>query len=258
VRKYLEAYQNIFSCGAVLEDTIQHYIDTYLLIDNYLPDSANYFYVKKFPERKYSFIGRHQEKVSGYANEEVKQRGIELFLQAIHPDQLDLIVHGVYPDIADFLGGLADDQEKKSVLIQYTYMLKRKNGPYVNLLESNKVLELDDIGRPAVLLGNVIMLHDSELRPSPLRLTIKRFGRRDEAEKVFSKVYTCLQTKENITAREIDILCCLASGDTSKGIGLKLCISPHTVDTHRRSLLKKLNCRNVVELTRLALRHGLL
>ena len=256
MRKYLQAYQDVFTCGVVLEDTVKKHIDTHLLIDNYLPDSAAFFYIVKYPDGKYNFLGKQQQHVSGYANEEFIEKGVELFLQSVHPKQIDLILHGVYPDITAFLSGLIDDQAKKSVLIQYNYQFKRKDGMYINLLEHVHVLELDKAGRPVLVLGNVIMLQNTETLP--LRLTIKRFGQKEVSETVYSKVYTTLQSKQNITDREIEILGYLATGKTSKEIGRRLFISPHTVDTHRRSLLRKLDCKTVVELTNVAFQNALL
>jgi two-component system NarL family response regulator len=34
-------------------------------------------------------------------------------------------------------------------------------------------------------------------------------------------------------------------------------ISPHTVDTHRRKIMEKLELHNVVDLVKFAIRHGL-
>ena len=256
MRKYLQAYQDVFNCGVILDDIVKKHIDTHLLIDSYLPDSAAFFYIVTYPEGKYNFLGKQQEYVSGYSNEEFMKKGIELFLQSIHPKQIDLILHEVYPDVTAFLLGLTDNETKKSLLIQYNYQFKRKDGIYINLLEHVHVLELDNAGRPAVVLGNVIMLQNTEMLP--LRLTIKRFGEKEVSETVYSKVYTNLQSKLNITNREIEILRYLATGKTSKEIGQRLFISPHTVDTHRRSLLRKLDCNTVVELTKVAFQNALL
>ena len=69
---------------------------------------------------------------------------------------------------------------------------------------------------------------------------------------------TIIDLIEKITPRELDILRNLAAGKTSKLIGKEFSISPHTVDTHRRRLLKKLKCKTVVDLTRFAYRNGLI
>jgi DNA-binding NarL/FixJ family response regulator len=59
-----------------------------------------------------------------------------------------------------------------------------------------------------------------------------------------------------LTAREVEIAIALAHGDSCKEIATKLGISSKTADTHRHSVLKKLGCRNTVDLCRLAIRRG--
>jgi DNA-binding CsgD family transcriptional regulator len=255
MRNFLQAYQDVWKAGYVLEDSLKKYIDYHLLIDQHLPDTASFFYVVKFPDGLYNFLGRQQEAVSGYSNEEFFARGVSLFLENIHPEEVEIILHQVYPDIAGFIATLAE-KERKKVLIQYNYRLRRKNGEYVNLLENVHVLELDDQGRPAISMGNVIMLQHQEV--FPLRLSIKQFRKGDVAEIVFSKVYSPLRGEQRLTTRELEILQHVAIGKTSKEIGEGLCISSHTVDTHRRTLLKKLGCRSVVELTQVAFQSGLI
>lgn len=53
---------------------------------------------------------------------------------------------------------------------------------------------------------------------------------------------------ETISAREIDIVRFLALGYNRKEIGDMLFISEHTVDTHRRNMVRKLNLRNTYQL----------
>jgi two-component system NarL family response regulator len=50
----------------------------------------------------------------------------------------------------------------------------------------------------------------------------------------------------------------LAEGRSTPEIAAKLNISPGTVDVHRRTLMKKLEVHNVVELTKHAIRIGLI
>lgn len=58
--------------------------------------------------------------------------------------------------------------------------------------------------------------------------------------------------------REQEVLCLLASGLRSQEIGNQLGISPATVDVHRRNIKQKLGLNSVAELTRYAIRKGLL
>lgn len=60
-----------------------------------------------------------------------------------------------------------------------------------------------------------------------------------------------------LSAREREVLIGVASGQTNKEIAAALDISPRTVESHRESLMRKLEIRSVAGLTRLAMEAGL-
>ncbi|HEX8856625.1 MAG TPA: response regulator transcription factor [Thermoleophilaceae bacterium] len=60
-----------------------------------------------------------------------------------------------------------------------------------------------------------------------------------------------------LTPRELEIVKLIAEGHTSGEIADLLVISPKTVDRHRANVLEKLGMRDRVELTRYAIRRGL-
>jgi DNA-binding NarL/FixJ family response regulator len=66
-----------------------------------------------------------------------------------------------------------------------------------------------------------------------------------------------LSRLELLTGRERDVLGGIAAGETNKEIAARLGISPRTVETHRESLMNKLEIRTVAGLTRFAVEEGL-
>ena len=60
-----------------------------------------------------------------------------------------------------------------------------------------------------------------------------------------------------MTSREREILQLLAEGLTAKEIAAHVYLSIKTVETHRRNIMQKLNMRSVAELTKYAIREGL-
>lgn len=64
-------------------------------------------------------------------------------------------------------------------------------------------------------------------------------------------------TLDRLTARERDVLARIADGRSNKEIAADLGISPRTVETHRLSLMKKLDIHTVAGLTRFAIETGL-
>lgn len=126
------------------------------------------------------------------------------------------------------------------------YRQKDKHGDWIKILATSKVVKRDSKGFPLELLNCGIIVSD-EMAP-------------------FSKIESLL--KENLilknkvklsilSKREIDILKCIAQGKQSKDIAEEKYISVHTVDTHRRNMLNKLELRNTADLVRLATECGL-
>lgn len=256
MRNYLQAYLDVAGSGLINEAIVQKYIDQQTTIDKILPNSASFFYIVESPSRKYHFMGKQQESVSGYSNFDFFDQGVELFLNSLHPEEIDIILGQVFPDAMSLVHQAAD-KEKKNILLQYNYRFRRKTGEYINLLEQAYVLEVDIEGRASLLLGNIIVLNNDSILP--VQFSAKLFRKNSISETIFSKPYTTTQHPfKTITKREMDILRNLAAGKTSREIGQELHISHHTVDTHRRNLLRKLKCKSVVDLARYAFKNGLL
>lgn len=65
------------------------------------------------------------------------------------------------------------------------------------------------------------------------------------------------EPQDPLTPRERDVVKLVAEGHTTDEIADTLIISPRTVERHRENVLAKLGLRNRVELTRYAIRRGL-
>ena len=61
----------------------------------------------------------------------------------------------------------------------------------------------------------------------------------------------------NLSAREFQILQCLASGQSNKVVAAGLGISVKTVNAHRANIMRKLALRSYRDLIRFAIRHGI-
>jgi DNA-binding NarL/FixJ family response regulator len=63
--------------------------------------------------------------------------------------------------------------------------------------------------------------------------------------------------EDPLTARELEVVKLIAEGHTSEEIAAELVLSKKTVERHRANVLDKLGMRNRVDLTRYAIRRGL-
>jgi len=107
----------------------------------------------------------------------------------------------------------------------------------------------DDAG-PEMLRNAVSAVHSGESFYSPRAAAALAVSVREEQP--------ALQPLDLLTRRELDVLRLLASGQSNKQMATALSISRRTVESHRESLMKKLEISSVAGLTRLALEQGLL
>jgi len=63
---------------------------------------------------------------------------------------------------------------------------------------------------------------------------------------------------ERLTRRETQVMLMIVKGGSNKEISTRLCLSPKTTSTYRYRLFDKLGVNNDVELTRFAIRYGLI
>ena len=74
-------------------------------------------------------------------------------------------------------------------------------------------------------------------------------------KKIFRDTFS---QKMKLTRREIEIIRALANGRSSEEVSTELFISPHTVDTHRKNIFRKLEVNNLAALVRFAYDHKII
>ncbi len=61
-----------------------------------------------------------------------------------------------------------------------------------------------------------------------------------------------------LSAREVEVVEFIAQGLTSAEVAEKMCLSVHTISTHRKNIFKKLNVNSTTELVRYALKSAII
>jgi DNA-binding NarL/FixJ family response regulator len=69
---------------------------------------------------------------------------------------------------------------------------------------------------------------------------------------------TITARKNLLSPREIEVLCCVAQGQSAKQIATVLSISSKTVERHKSNIMAKLSLHTQVDLTRYAIREGII
>ena len=108
------------------------------------------------------------------------------------------------------------------------------------------VFKWDAEGNSKLLLGEVMDAFENITNVRKIMSKLKQRIKSSNAAEV-----------NKLTAREIEITYHIALGRTYKEIAEKLCISPETVNKHRKNIFLKLNVNNIASLSTFAHENGL-
>ena len=149
----------------------------------------------------------------------------------------------------------------ESLGFEFTYRLVGDSGEIKHILQSMYFLEVDEDGGVITGLGSLsdINHHASRFYQGETFYSHSIFIKNKKNK--FSHFSTFLpkpdDTNEDpLTFRQKQILKLLSQGFSSKMIGERLKISRHTVDTHRRKMLEKLNMNSSAQMVRYAMEKG--
>jgi two-component system response regulator NreC len=129
------------------------------------------------------------------------------------------------------------------------------------------VLSLHDdpqyVGRAVREGAHGYLLKDCAVQDLPLAVRAVMQGRPFFSPRAQAALSEALRNGQRLdpvdllSPRELEVLKRVAGGLSSKEIGAALNISPRTVETHRASMMRKLDLHSVAELTRFAIEKGL-
>lgn len=141
-----------------------------------------------------------------------------------------------------------------NIIGNMTFQYKRKGGSYFQMLQRSMVVETDADGYPLLYLRYIFDI--SHLIKPSVGLIINSFD--DNLIWTYSSRQKSLKQVNLISNQERKVLALLAQGKHSKEIGEMLFASSHTIDTHRRNLLKKTHCIDTTALVTYAKMTGLI
>ncbi|MDH5400763.1 MAG: LuxR C-terminal-related transcriptional regulator [Cyclobacteriaceae bacterium] len=200
--------------------------------------------------------------VYDYANKEIIfSRGFDRFLEIeaplktaidlyalVHPEDLKglLIAAKVSMLVADTLP-LANVGSAKLFI---DYRLRKKSGEYIRILRQSSVLEVSE---HAGMISSLSICTDISHIKKDGSVQARWEGQGQDLfdQMVYEEMAKADDIYSNndlvVSKRENELIHLLGKGMTSQEIANKLFISVHTVNTHRRNILKKFDVRSITE-----------
>lgn len=232
------------------------------------------------PERRTGEIQRYLREVDLWSHQFVYihdietgrfyQKGIDEAL-GYDLDRLtpDFFVHNVHP--ADLTQYFEISKALLSFVLEYSadlvpfesschvkYRMRKQDGSYVSVLRKSTPFLKDDKGRVTAYISRCTDISHVSNGSTDHHVEWEVFGPKCEHFSEFTEGLDDPQGDTLFTDREMDVLRLLKDGLTSAEIAEELYISVNTVDTHRKSLMRKAEVGSTVELLFFAQEHGYL
>jgi len=137
--------------------------------------------------------------------------------------------------------------ELKSLNFSFEYKVKRVRGDYAWLLHQMTIVSTAFDGTPQIS-SNIITDITAQKRDDKVCFTISKMDKDMLHTPIHIITESSLNNASGLSDRELEILELLRLGKSSNEISETLFISAHTVNTHRKNMLKKAGAKNTAEL----------
>jgi DNA-binding CsgD family transcriptional regulator len=224
---------------------LKKHIEKIIELDTFLPYSSTFFCITNTQDLTFEYISKNMTACLGLDIIDLKAKGMRSFWSRMHPNDVENWLKALN-ELMDFTLNEIDLKDRNRMSYTWNYRLKNLEGNYVNIIQNTTPLEFDSNEKPIIGLAHYTVLDiNIEL---PVTATAKLLNGQNEYETKYFNNFSQKLLNYGISNRERDIVRLLVLNQSSKDIAEKLNISPNTVDTHRRNILKKLNISSTGEL----------
>lgn len=224
---------------------LTHHIKKITELDVYLPYSSTFFCITNTQNLTFEFISKNMTSCIGLDKNSLLKEGMRQFWNRIHPEDVELWLKALN-DLMVFTLEEIPIKDRQRMSYTWNYRLLNEAGSYVNIIQNTTPLEFDSDMKPIIGLAHYTVL-DPKIKMS-ITATAKLLNENNEYETKYFNNFSQKLLTNGLSNRERDVIRLLTLNKSSKEIAQGLNISPNTVDTHRRNILKKLNISSTGEL----------
>lgn len=241
--KIKEIYKYIFE--SYDKPSLQKHIEKIIEMDRFLPYSSTFFCITNTQDLTFEYISKNYKASLGLNPEDLKEKGMRYFWSRIHPDDVESWLRALN-NLMEFTLSEIPKEKRQDASYTWNFRFKNAQDTYVNIVQNTTPLIFDSDSKPIIGLAHYTVMHpDVKL---DITASAKLLNDKQEYETIYFNSFSQKLLHDGVTNRERDIIRLLILDKTSKEISEKLNISPHTVDTHRRNILKKLDISSTGEL----------
>jgi DNA-binding CsgD family transcriptional regulator len=226
----------------VRRNQIQAYLDTVQLWN------TQFVYIHDIPAGKFYHKG-----FAGCLGYDQETMTADFFVRNLHPDDRSMYFN-VSKALLSFVMHFAADLIPFVSTCQVNYRLRKSDGSYCFVLRQSTPFLKDD---QHTVEAYISFCTDISSIASSTQVRWQMFGPHSDEFPRFLANY--LPSSSGLfSKRELDVLVLLEKGLSSQAISDQLCISQNTVNSHRKSMMKKADTSKTIDLLAYARANGLL
>jgi DNA-binding CsgD family transcriptional regulator len=225
------------------------------LMSQVLTPGPSYMTFLDSPTLIYDHVSPQFHKMFGF---ELEGESIEIIFSIFHPEDIPYVLK-CENKVAEFIKSLPSPDKVLNYKFSYCIRERYKNGTYKLFMMQNIAIATTDDGALLRVFGvhsdisHITSINNHRL--SCIGLNGEEsfyFDLLAESDEALSEV----RSKDVLTDREKGVVRLFAEGFTSQEIANKIFIADQTVIAHKKNAMKKLDCKNVVQLVSVCLRMG--
>jgi DNA-binding CsgD family transcriptional regulator len=238
-----QTYSEIFKSHG--SPTLEEHVKKIIELDQYLPHSSTFYCITNTQDLSFEYISENLSRCLKLDKLEFERQGMRYFWSRIHPDDLPVWLNALN-ELMEFTLSEIPIVARQFMSYSWNYRFLDGNNTYVNIIQNTTPLQYDSNYKPIIGLAHYTVL-DGAMKLE-VCATAKFLNAHNEYETKYFNNFSQKLLSDGITNRERDVIRLLLLNYSSKKIAEKLNISAHTVDTHRRNILKKMKVSTTGEL----------
>ncbi len=224
---------------------------------NFLKFSPGITAIIDFKKEGYVFMSDNVEELWGYKAEEFLKLGLVKTITIFPVSQNEIIINKIFPLMFKTFDEYAAKGEIFDIRISYNTKTVRADGTEGWYLHQMKVLHIDEFNKPQFGFKLISDISDFK-KDEAIDFVVSKKSTDGIYKKVFAQTFISDKKTFPISEREIEVLSLIGSGKSSKEIADILFISEHTVNNHRKNMIKKVDVNTTGELLKKAIAHGVI
>ncbi|MFD1550799.1 hypothetical protein DNU06_05640 [Putridiphycobacter roseus] len=228
------------------------YLNKAFYEDN-LSDALNHvLFAIDYRNNTFIHLGKNIEQIFGIEYQEMMDNGPQYIYNYFLEEDVKLLNSKTLKILIQ-IAKEQKDKDLEELKFAYNYRIKTPKGEVKCMLNRYTNIILGEEGFPLVIVGSMTDISEF-CNNKELFCEVTRVREGRESERLFQAIFPIAKTANqyNLSKKEMEVLSMVVKGYISKEIADQTNRSVETIHSHRKNILKKMNCHNITEAAMIA------